>query len=133
MFGLTTFATSGALIVGLFALRYFEMNRGSRFFPRFRKTLDYLSLLFVRYVVKEFPKFVSRMVQYVILHVTHLFSIVLLKMVQFIEGRLHIAVHKVRGKKDDLAKSEPTSNHLTDMQNHKREVGKTIEELEEVQ
>jgi|GEM_PF-4059654 len=133
MFGVTSFVISGVLITLLLTLRHIEMTKGKRYFPRFRKKLDHMALIFVRYVMREFPQFIVRTSKYVILQATHLFSTGLLHVVRFLEEKLHIAVHKVRGKKNDLAKGEPTSNHLTDIQNHKAAVSKTIEELREVE
>ena len=133
MLGVTSFTVSAILIVGLFFLRYVEGGRGSRFFPNARKSLDRFALLVVRFVAEDIPRFLVRSFKHILIYITDFFSSLLLKIVRFIEGHLHIVVHRVRGKKDDLAKSEPTSNHLTDMQNHKEAVSKTIEELEEVQ
>ena len=132
MFGLTSFVTSGVLIAGLLALRYFELSRGSRLLPKARVVLDDWAIYFVEHFIKGLPHFVIRTFKYVILQITHVFSATLLHVVRFLEEKLHIAVHKVRGKKNDLVKSEPTSNHLADMKNHKEAVSKTIEELEEV-
>ena len=133
MLGITSFSVSAILLVGLLGLRYIEMQRGSRFLPRFRKTLDYIALLFVRYVVKEFPRYIIRGIQYIGLQITHFFSLILLKLVRLFESRLRVVVYKVRGKKENLVKGEPTSSYFQDVKNHKEEVSKTIEELEEVQ
>ena len=131
MFGITSFVTSGVLIVGLFALRNFEAKRGARYAPKLRRKLDYGALFFVHYVLKEIPSFVVKTFKYILLQITHIFSASLLYVVRFLEEKLHIVVRKVRGKKRDLERSEPASNHLTDMKNHKEAVSKTIEELEE--
>lgn len=132
MFGLTSFAVSGVLIVGLFTLKHFEVARGKRFLPRFRKGMDVWAVVFIHYVIKELPAMMLRTFKYILLQITHIFSALLLRVVRFLEEKLRVAVHKVRGKKNDLVKSEPASNHLTDMKNHKEAVSKTIEELEEV-
>lgn len=133
MFGLTSFAISGVLILGLFTLRHFEVRRGKRFLPRIRKALDTGAFVFVHYAIKEFPAFLVRIFKYILLQITHFFSSALLYVVRFLEEKLHLVVHKVKGKKNDLVKNESPSNHLTDIKNHKEAVSKTIEELEEVQ
>ena len=134
MFGVTSLVLSGLLIVGVFSLRYAEIQRGTRMMPSFRTILDRGAVRFVSFVVRDLPRALVRILQYLLIQITDFFSSILLRVVRFLEEKLHILVHRVRGKKEDLSNGNgPSSNHLADMKSHKEAVSKTIEELEEVQ
>jgi hypothetical protein len=134
MFGVTSLVFTGLLILGVFSLRYAEIQRGARFAPSMRKSLDGLAVIVVSFVVRDLPRLFVRMLQYLLIQITDLFSSILLRIVRFLEEKLHVLVHRVRGKKEDLTNGNgPSSNHLADMKSHKEAVSKTIEELEEAQ
>ena len=127
-----SFFTSAILIVLLVALRRTELKRGERFAPKFRKQLDHSALQISAYLFRTLPGQVAKMVRYVIIHVTDLSSSALLRVVRFIENKLHRFVHAVRGRKQ-IHRREPSSDYFKDVQNHKEEVSKTIEELQREQ
>jgi hypothetical protein len=126
----TSFFTSAILISLLVFLRRAEINRGRRFLPSFRKKLDKGAIVISVYLFKTLPKQVAKIFHYVIIHITDLSISALLRIVRFVDSRLHRFVHAVRGRKE-VHKKEPSNGYLKDVHNHKAEVSKTIEELVE--
>ena len=126
---IASFFTSAILIALLVFLRGVEIKRGERFFPDFRAKLDVRAIAASVYILKVLPKQVVKICRYAIIHITDILSSALLRVVRFIDSKLHKFVHAVRGKKE-VHKREPASDYFKDVQNHKREVSKTIEELE---
>ena len=126
---LGSFFTSAILIVLLVLLRRAEIKRGGRYFPRVREKLDHNAVVAGAYLTKRLPRQIISAFQYVVIHATDLFTSALLRIVRFIEARLHRFVHVVRGKKH-VERREPTSEYFNDVRNHKEEFSKTIEELE---
>ena len=127
---ITSFFTSAILIALLVLLRRVEIRRGGRFLPKFRETLDRGAIALSVYVLKVLPEQVAKIFRYVIIHSTDFFSSALLRIVQFMEEKLHRFVHAVRGKKH-VHNGESTNGYLKDVQEHKKEVSKTMEELGE--
>ncbi len=133
MLSTISFIVSALLIASLFSLRYVEIGRGARFAPRIRKSLDVVAVRTVAFLIHDIPRILARVFKYLLIHITDFFSSILLQAVRSIEERLHVLVHRVRGKKNDLNNDNAVSDHLTDMKNHKEAVSKTIEELEKVE
>ena len=129
---ITSFFTSAILLALLVLLRRVEIKRGGRYFPKFRITLDRGAVAVSIYFLKVLPKQVVKIFHYVIMHITDIFSSALLRVVRFVDSKLHRLVHAVRGRKE-VHKREPSNGYFKDVQNHKEEVSKTIEELEEDQ
>lgn len=126
---LWSFFTSAILITLLVLLRRAEIKRGERYFPVFRKKLDNGAVAISSYFTGTLPRQLVKIVQYVIIHATDLFSSALLRVVRWLEQKLHRLVHAVRGRKE-VQRREPTNGYLKDVREHKEEVSKTIEELE---
>ena len=127
---IASFFTSAILIALLVLLRRVEIRRGGRFLPKLRTKLDHFAVTLSSYVVNVLPKQVVKIFHYVIIHITDFFSSALLRVVQFTESKLHRFVHAVRGRKEVHIK-EPSNGYLKYVKNHKEEVSKTIEELED--
>jgi len=125
---IASFFTSAILLALLVLLRRVEIKRGGRYFPKFRKTLDRGAISLSVYLLKVLPRQVAKIFHYVIMHITDVSSSALLRIVRFVDSKLHRFVHAVRGRKE-FQKREATSNYFKDVQNHKEGVSKTIEEL----
>lgn len=129
MMAITSFFTSAILLALLILLRRVEIKRGGRYFPKFRVILDRGAIAASVYFLKVLPRQVVKIFHYVIMHATDIFSSALLRVVRFVDSKLHKFVHAVRGRKE-IQKREPSDGYFKDVQRHKEEVSKTIEELE---
>ena len=127
---ITSFFTSAILLALLIFLRRVEIKRGGRYFPKFRTILDRGAISVSVYFLKVLPKQVAKIFHYVIIHTTDIFSSALLRVIRFVDSKLHRFVHAVRGRKE-VHKREPSNGYFKDVRDHKEEVSKTIEELGE--
>lgn len=116
-----SFGVSAILLIGLFALHAAELRRGKRYAHTFRKRLDRGAVVVWRFVIKTVPRILAQFARYVIIHITDLFSSSLLRIVRFIEHRLHRFVHVVKGKKY-VSLDRESSTFLRYVSLHKKEI-----------